>query len=141
MSSKFESITIKTKVNAPVEKVWKRWTAPEDVMQWNTASDDWHTTHSENDLRTGGSFISRMESKDGQFGFDFGGTYEEVVDHKKIIYVMSDGRKVDVRFEADGDVTNIVETFDAETENSVEMQRDGWQAILDNFKKYTEEKN
>ncbi len=141
MSSNFQSVTIKTTVNAPVEKVWKHWTSPEDVMQWNNASDDWHTTHSENDLRSGGSFLSRMESKDGQFGFDFGGTYEEVLDNERIVYVMSDGRKVDVRFEANANETHIIETFDAETENSIEMQRDGWQAILDNFKKYTEEKN
>ena len=132
------SITIETTVNAPVEKVWKTWSTPEDIMKWCAASDDWHTTRSENDLRVGGKFVSRMEAKDGSFGFDFGGEYDEVVTNKKIAYTIGDGRKVDISFTANGNETKIVETFDAEDQNSIEMQRGGWQAILDNFKKYTE---
>jgi len=132
------SITIESVVNAPVEQVWKHWTGPEHIMKWNNASDDWHTTHAENDLRTGGKFMSRMEAKDGSFGFDFGGEYDEVTQHARIVYTMSDGRKVTVDFTPAEKGTKVVETFDAETTNPVEMQRTGWQAILDNFKKYTE---
>ena len=133
-----QAITIKANVNAPVDKVWKLWTTPSDIMQWNTASDDWHTPHAENDLRIGGQFLARMEAKDGSFGFDFGGTYEEVIPNQKIIYVLGDGRRVDVTFEGNGNQTKVTETFDPESENSIELQRNGWQAILDNFKKYAE---
>lgn len=131
-------ITIETTVQAPVEKVWDTWTQPEHITQWNAASEDWHTPSATNDLRTGGSFTSRMEAKDGSVGFDFGGTYDEVVPHKVIRYTMEDGRQVSVRFDTQGDTTKIVETFDAESQNSVEMQRSGWQSILDNFKRYAE---
>jgi len=133
-----QAITITTNINAPVDKVWKLWTTPSDIMQWNAASDDWHTTHAETDLRTGGQFLARMEAKDGSFGFDFGGTYEEVKPNQKLIYVLGDGRRVDVTFEGNGNQTNVIETFDPESENSIELQRNGWQAILDNFKKYAE---
>ena len=132
------SITVETNVNAPVEKVWETWTDPSHIMEWNSAIDTWHTPRAENDLRVGGKFSARMEAKDGSIGFDFGGTYDEVVHHKRIAYTMSDGRKVEVDFQPNGSQTKVIETFDAETENSVELQRDGWQAILDNFKKYTE---
>lgn len=133
-------ITVKTTVNAPVEKVWSTWNTPEDIMQWCSASDDWHTTASTNDLRPGGAFSSRMEAKDGSMGFDFGGVYDEVILHRKISYTMADGRRVEVLFSSEGSSTEIVESFDAETENPVEMQRDGWQAILNHFKAHTESK-
>ena len=131
-------ITVETTVNAPVEKVWKSWNEPQHIKNWCAASDDWHAPKAENDLRTGGTFSTRMEAKDGSFGFDFGGVYDNVKKNELIEYTMGDGRKVQVSFSPAGDQTKIVETFDAESTNSVEMQRGGWQAILDNFKKYTE---
>ena len=131
-------ITIENTINAPVEKVWENWTKPEHIVRWNNASDDWHTTRAENDLRVGGSFLSRMEAKDGSFGFDFGGVYDAVTTNDYIEYTLGDGRKVQTTFTPQGNKTNIVVNFEAETTNSVEMQRGGWQAILDNFKKYTE---
>ena len=132
------TITVKTTVNAPIEKVWACWTEPEHIKQWNNASADWHTPRAENDLRVGGRFNSRMEAKDGSAGFDFTGVYTDVKEHERIAYTMGDGRKVTVSFESNGSETHITETFDPETENSEEMQRAGWQAILDNFKHYTE---
>jgi len=131
-------ITISSSINSPVDKVWNYWNAPEHITQWATASDDWHTTKSENDLREGGQFSSRMEAKDGSFGFDFGGVYGIVDTHKQIAYTLGDGRKVDIKFSSKGDCTDIVQTFDPENTNPVEMQRDGWQAILNNFKSYVE---
>jgi uncharacterized protein YndB with AHSA1/START domain len=131
-------ITIESTVEAPIDKVWQYWNEPEHITQWNTASDDWHSPTATVDLREGGTFTARMEAKDGSVGFDFGGTYTAVVPHQKIAYEMSDGRKVSVIFEDQDGKTRIVETFDAETENSADMQRAGWQSILDNFKKYTE---
>lgn len=132
------TITIATNVLVPVEKVWAYWTEPEHITQWNNASEDWHTPRAENDLRPGGRFVSRMEAKDGSFGFDFSGTYDEVILLKSIIYTLDDDRKVQLTFTDQGQETHIVETFEAESENSIEMQRDGWQAILDNFKRYAE---
>jgi uncharacterized protein YndB with AHSA1/START domain len=132
------SITVQNTVNAPVEKVWEYWSKPEHITKWNAASDDWHSPRAENDLRTGGKFSSRMEAKDGSMGFDFGGTYDEVKTNELIAYTMSDGRKVVVNFTKDGERTKVIETFDAEETNPIEMQRGGWQAILDNFKKYVE---
>jgi uncharacterized protein YndB with AHSA1/START domain len=131
-------ITVQNTVNAPVQKVWDFWTKPEHIKKWNAASDDWHTPRAENDLRVGGSFSARMEAKDGSFGFDFGGVYDAVDTHKYIEYTLGDGRKVKVSFTADGNNTKLVESFDAENTHSIEMQQGGWQAILDNFKKYTE---
>jgi len=131
-------ITITTTVLAPAEKVWERWTVPEHIIKWNNASDDWHTTHAENDLRIGGKFLSRMEAKDGSFGFDFIGIYDLVKENKLLEYTLGDGRKVIIVFTGISNTTNIVETFEAESENSIEMQRSGWQAILENFKKYAE---
>src|SRR4030088_3157087 len=131
-------ITVESTVKAPIEKVWKLWTTPEHITKWSNASDDWHTPFAENDLRTGGKFLSRMEAKDGSFGFDFGGVYDEVKAHELIRYTIGDGRKVTIKFAANGNETRIVESFEAESTNPVEMQRGGWQAILDNFKKYTE---
>ena len=131
-------ITVEAAVKAPVEKVWTFWTNPEHIMRWNNASDDWHSPRAENDLRAGGNFLVRMEAKDGSFGFDFGGVYDEVKTHELITYTMSDGRKVKVTFTDKGPETQVTETFDAENTNSIELQRDGWQAILNNFKKYVE---
>lgn len=132
-------ITVETTVNAPVEKVWKYWTEPEHIKRWNNASDDWHTPVCENDLRVGGKFLSRMEAKDGSFGFDFSGTYDEVKLYEAISYTIGDGRKVKITFIGEGKETRIIETFDPEKTNSIDMQRQGWQAILDNFKKYIEQ--
>lgn len=131
-------ITVKNTIQAPVEKVWKYWTQPEHIMNWSFASDDWHTPAAENDLREGGKFSSTMAAKDGSMSFDFGGVYTKIEEHKVIEYTLGDGRTVSIIFSEEGNATNIVETFDAETQNSVEMQQFGWQAILDNFKKYTE---
>ena len=131
-------VTVEATVNAPVEKVWKTWSEPQHIKQWCAASDDWHAPKAENDLKTGGTFSTRMEAKDGSFGFDFGGVYDNVKKNELIEYTMGDGRQVHVTFSPAGDQTKIVETFDAEATNPVEMQRGGWQAILDNFKKYTE---
>lgn len=131
-------VTVEATVNAPIEKVWQYWSAPEHITQWNFAIDSWQCPSATNDLREGGSFTSRMEAKDGSFGFDFGGVYTKVEEHKIIEYAMSDGRTVQVNFYAENNATRVVETFDAENENDIEMQRGGWQAILDNFKKYAE---
>lgn len=131
-------ITVEATVQAPVEKVWEFWTEPKHIKQWNNASDDWHTPHAENDLRAGGAFSSRMEAKDGSFGFDFGGVYDEVSEHERIVYTLGDSRKVTIDFISQGEATRVVETFEAEQTNAVEMQQAGWQAILDNFKKYAE---
>ena len=131
-------ITVENTVNAPVEKVWNLFTAPEHITKWNNASDDWHSPYAENDLRTGGKFLSRMEAKDGSFGFDFGGVYYDVQTHKKIAYTLGDGRKVELTFTNLGNATKVTESFEAETQNSIELQQSGWQSILDNFKRYTE---
>ncbi|WP_295124355.1 SRPBCC family protein [uncultured Chitinophaga sp.] len=131
-------ITVESTVNAPVAKVWEVWSSPEHIMRWNNASPDWHTPFAENDLRTGGKFTSTMAAKDGSMSFDFGGVYSKVELHKEIAYDMSDGRKVKVLFTQDGEGTKVTETFDPEGTNPLEMQQAGWQAILDNFKSYTE---
>jgi uncharacterized protein YndB with AHSA1/START domain len=131
-------ITITAALNAPVEKVWEYWTTPEHIMQWCNASPDWHAPKAENDLKVGGRFSTRMEAKDGSFGFDFGGVYDEVKTNELIAYTLDDERKVSIVFNSDGNATTVTETFEAENENPVEMQRGGWQAILDNFKKYVE---
>ncbi len=133
-----QPITVKTVVVATIDKVWEYWTNPGHITQWNNASPDWHTPRAENDLREGGTFSSRMEAKDGSMGFDFGGTYSKVVAEKEIAYDLDDGRQVQVLFEAKGDETIVTEHFDPESENPAEMQRQGWQAILDNFKTYAE---
>lgn len=132
-------ITVETTVKADIEKTWAAWNTPEDIMQWNAASDDWHTTISRVDLRPGGLFYSRMEAKDGSVGFDFEGTYSTVMDKQLIEYNMSDGRTVLVTFEeVDGGV-KVTETFDADNEYPEEMQRQGWQSILDRFGRWAEE--
>ena len=131
-------ITVLAIVNAPVNKVWKLWTTPEHITEWNNANDDWHTTRAENDLRVGGKFLSRMEAIDGSMGFDFVGIYDVIQTNELIQYSLEDGRVVKVEFKDNGNETEVIETFDAENENSLELQRMGWQAILDNFKKYAE---
>jgi uncharacterized protein YndB with AHSA1/START domain len=131
-------LTVQNTVNAPVKKVWEYWTKPDHITKWNHASDDWHSPWAKADFREGGSFSARMEAKDGSMGFDFGGVYDVIREHDYIEYTMSDGRKVRTTFTADGNATKVVEKFDAESTHSLEMQQGGWQAILDNFKKYTE---
>lgn len=131
-------ITVETVVNADRERVWHAWNNPSDIEQWNAASDDWHTTRSSVDLREGGTFTSRMEAKDGSAGFDFEGTYTRIVPRERIEYRMSDGREVSVEFIDEDDGVRVRNTFDAETENPPEMQRQGWQAILNSFGRYVE---
>ena len=131
-------VTVEATVKAPVEKVWQYWTAPEHITKWNHASDDWHSPFAENDLRVGGKFTARMEAKDGSMGFDFAGIYDEVKLHTRIAYSMGDGRRATVDFSSNGNDTKVSETFDADDTHSIELQKGGWQAILDNFKKYVE---
>jgi len=133
-----KEITVETTIHENVEKVWKLWSEPEHITQWCQASDDWHAPYAENDLRDGGKFKTTMAAKDGSFSFDFGGTYTQVKPHERIEYTMDDGRNVSVIFEQQGKDTKIVETFEPENTNSLEMQKDGWQAILNNFKSYVE---
>jgi uncharacterized protein YndB with AHSA1/START domain len=133
------SITVKTSVKLPVDRVWKLWTEPEHITKWNQASADWHTPWAENDLRPGGKWSSRMEAKDGSAGFDFWGMYDEVRRHEKIVSTLGDGRRMSVEFARRGPQTVVTETFETEDENTVERQRQGWQAILDSFKRYAEE--
>lgn len=135
----FTKITVETSVNASIEKVWQYWTEPKHIEKWNNASDDWHTPHAENDLQVGGKFLSRMEAKDGSFGFDFEGIYSDVIPFQTIKYGLADGREVEIIFEGKGQTTEVAEIFDAENENPIEMQKSGWQAILNNFKKYAEQ--
>ena len=132
------TITVQNTINAPIEKVWQLWTDPKHIMEWSNASDDWHTPHAENDLRPGGKFLSRMEAKDGSFGFDFGGVYDAVEEKRFIEYTIGDGRKVKIYFTGSENETKVVETFEAEEMNAPEIQKTGWQAILDNFKNYAE---
>ncbi|MEJ7693335.1 SRPBCC family protein [Daejeonella sp.] len=136
--SKRSAISVETIVNAPVEKAWESWTNPEHCMQWCHASDDWHAPYADNDLQVGGKFKTTMAAKDGSVSFDFEGVYTDVDHHKLLKYEMADGRKVSVEFYDQGDTTKVVEIFDPESQNPIEMQRGGWQAILDNYKKYTE---
>lgn len=131
-------ITIEATVNAPVQTVWKMWSNPEDIIKWNSPSEDWHTPRAENDLREGGKFSSRMEAKDGSFGFDFFGIYDMVEENKTIAYTLGDDRKVEIRFSEENGQTKVVEIFEAEDVNPVDMQQAGWQAILNCFKKYVE---
>ena len=138
MESDKTVITVTTKVNAPVETVWQVWTSPEHIVQWNNASEDWHTPKAENDLQVGGAFVYTMAARDGSMSFDFGGVYDEVVPHEVIAYTIADGRKVWIEFAEVEGQTLVKESFEAESTHSVEMQQAGWQAILDNFKNYVE---
>ena len=130
-------ITIEKLVKAPIEKVWRAWTTPDDIKQWNAASADWHTTTASVDLRVGGDFSSRMEAKDGSMGFDFAGTYTKVQEHRLIEASLGD-RVLLVEFDVGPDGVIVRETFDAESTHSIEQQRDGWQSILDNFARHVE---
>lgn len=132
-------IAVETTVAAPIEQVWHAYTTPEDIKQWNAASDDWHTTAATVDLRVGGAFSSRMEAKDGSMGFDFAGTYTKIVEHKLIEYSFGD-RTAQVEFAADPNGTRVGVTFDSEPTHSIEQQREGWQAILNNFARHVEAK-
>ena len=131
-------ITVETTVNAPVEKVWDYWTKPEHITQWNFATDEWHCPWAKADLHEGGKFSARMEAKDGSMGFEFGGVYNVFRPNERIEYTMGDDRKVKVDFSSQGNVTKVTESFEAESTHSIELQRGGWQAILNNFKNYTE---
>lgn len=137
MSQK-DNIQVKTTVKASLSKVWDYWTDAEHIKKWNAASSDWHTTKVENDLKVDGSFLYRMEAKDGSFGFDFSGAYKKVKTHEQLMYVLDDQREVTVDFSEDGEEVSVIETFEPETMNPVDMQKQGWQAILDNFKSYVE---
>jgi uncharacterized protein YndB with AHSA1/START domain len=131
-------ITIQTTINAPIEMIWNCWNDPDHITKWAFASDDWEAPEAENDIRTGGTFRTVMAAKDGSAQFDFGGTYTNVVVNEQIEYTMGDTRTVSVQFETTPEGVRVTETFDPETENPEEMQRAGWQAILDNFKKHVE---
>jgi uncharacterized protein YndB with AHSA1/START domain len=132
------AIAVRAVIDAPVQKVWEYWTNPKHIVHWNCASPDWHTPRAENDLRPGGKFLSRMEARDGSIGFDFSGKYSKVEPFTLIEYILDDNRKVEVRFETDGNKTKVTEVFEAEQENTIELQETGWQAILTNFKNYAE---
>jgi len=133
-----EPITVETVVHAPIAVVWNCWTAPEHIMQWAFASDDWEAPAAQNDVRTGGTFVTTMAAKDGSASFDFTGTYTSVEEPIHLAYVMEDGRRVSIDFEETSEGVLVTETFDPENENTTEVQRTGWQAILDNFRIHTE---
>ncbi|MBI5370846.1 MAG: SRPBCC domain-containing protein [Sphingobacteriales bacterium] len=131
-------VTVEALINAPVRKVWAFFNGPEHVTKWNQASPDWHCPNASSELRPGGKFSFTMAAKDGSFSFDFGGTYREVVPEQKLSIILDDERKWDVLFAANGNQTHVLETFEAEDENPVELQRGGWQSILNSFKQYAE---
>lgn len=131
-------LTVSATIAATPQKVWEAWTMPEHITKWNFASDDWQCPGATNDLRAGGRYSARMEAKDGSFGFDFEAVYDEVVDQKRIAYTMGDGRQAVTDFTRNGDSTEVTTVFDAENQNPPELQQGGWQAILNNFKKYAE---
>ncbi len=135
---KRKSVTVQTTIQASLDVVWKSWLEPRHVEKWNAASDDWHTPKAINDVREGGHFVYTMAAKDGSVSFDFSGKFEEIIEHKKIVTLLDDDRRVWVSFEQSENGVHLQETFEIEDENSEELQRMGWQAILDNFKKYTE---
>jgi len=132
------SITVTILVNLPIEIVWKVWIRPVHIRKWNNASSDWHTPYVKNKFKVGGSFNYRMEARDGSFGFDFEGKYSKIETEELIEYVLADGRVVSINFEKEEDGVRITETFEPEQENSIELQSQGWQAILANFKRYSE---
>lgn len=133
-----DKVKIEATIAADIDKVWDYWTQPEHIMNWNFASDDWQCPKAENDLRPGGKYLARMEAKDGSFGFDFEAVYDEVDDKKRITYTLADGRQSTTTFEDENGQTKVKTAFDPESQNPVEFQQQGWQAILNNFKKYTE---
>ncbi len=132
------NITVETTVNTPIQKAWEYFTKPEHVTKWNFAADDWYCPAAENDLQPGGKFSYRMEARDESFGFDFGGVYDAVETNKKIEYTIGDGRKVRIDFSEQGNATHVKEIFEAEDTHSIELQKNGWQAILNNYKKHVE---
>lgn len=131
-------ITVETFINSPVTKAWESWTTPEHITKWNHASDEWHAPWAKIELKPGGRFTTRMEAKDGSMGFDFIGVFDTIQPNEYLEYTLDDGRKVKVNFIEEGDHTKVIECFEAETENTIELQKGGWQEILNNFKKYTE---
>jgi uncharacterized protein YndB with AHSA1/START domain len=131
-------ITVEVEINAPLKKIWNNWTSPDKITSWYQASDDWHTPHAVNDLKPGGKFLFRMEAKDGSFGFDFYGVYDFVKTNEYIEYTIGDGRKVKTFFNPEGKKIKVVQIFEAEDQNSVELQNNGWQSILNSFKNFTE---
>lgn len=131
-------ITVQVSIEAPIDKVWQYFTDPAHIVNWNSASEDWHTPRAESDFKVGGSFVYRMEAKDGSMGFDLPGTFTKIELHKHISYSLADGRKVSIDFTPTSSGTNLVESFEAENQNSIELQQYGWQSILESFKKYTE---
>ncbi|MEZ5003547.1 MAG: SRPBCC family protein [Chitinophagales bacterium] len=133
-----EKITVTTTIKANIEKVWVYWTQPEHIIQWNFAAEEWCCPRATNELQSGGSFNWRMESKDGKMGFDFVGTYDKIIENELISYKMPDGRQVDITFEISGEEVIVKEIFDPEQINPIDLQRNGWQAILENFKKHVE---
>jgi len=132
------NITVEAKINAPIDRVWQLWTDPKHIVHWNNASDDWYTPNAKNNLKPGGKFLIRMEARDGSYGFDFSGSYDTVEKNKQIGYTMDDGRKVNIIFKSEQNWTKVTEVFEAEKTNPVEVQHDGWQSILNNFKTYSE---
>ena len=138
MSTEKTVLTASVSINAPIEKVWKCWNTPEDIMQWNQASPDWHCPACEVDLRIGGKFTDTMAAKDGSFSFDFWGTYDDIIENELIMVTLGDGRKWKTTFASIGEVTEVVESFEAEDQNPLEMQQAGWQAILNSFKAHCE---
>ncbi len=138
MSAEKTVLTASVSINAPIEKVWKCWNTPEDIMQWNQASPDWHCPASTVDLRIGGKFTDTMAAKDGSFSFDFWGTYDDIIENELLMVTLGDGRKWKTTFASIGEVTEVVESFEAEDQNPLEMQQAGWQAILNSFKAHCE---
>lgn len=132
------TITIEAMVNAPIDKVWKYWNEPMHITKWCAASSEWHAPVAENDLKVGGKFTTTMAAKDGSMSFDFWGIYDQVKTDELIEYTMGDGRKAQIVFSESRDATKIVESFEPEVENPIELQQNGWQAILNSFKSYTE---
>lgn len=138
LKMKLSKITIEATISKDIQTTWEKYTQPEHITQWNFASDDWCCPSAQNDLKVGGTYVARMEAKDGSFGFDFKVTYTEVIPLQKLHYVMEDGRNAEITFTAQRGNTVVIIEFDPETENPVEMQQQGWQAILTNFKKHVE---
>jgi uncharacterized protein YndB with AHSA1/START domain len=138
MANELVKISIETQLNAPLNKVWSAWTRPESIIHWNFASEDWHCPNAESDFREGGKFVYRMEARDGSMGFDFSGRFVRIVPELQLEYLLDDHRKVWIDFSVEGTQTRVLEVFEAENTNSLELQQAGWQAILNNFKKYVE---
>jgi uncharacterized protein YndB with AHSA1/START domain len=134
----FNKLSVSAIINQNIDKVWQHWNEPQHITKWYQASDDWHAPYAENNLSIGGQFKTTMAAKDGSFSFDFAGEYTEVTPLESIAYILADDRTAQIKFENLGNTVKITEVFDAETENSLELQQGGWQAILDSFKKYSE---